>query len=41
MVTHNPNIANMSHKVIYFANGQIQREVENEHILSANEIEWS
>ncbi len=41
IVTHNPNIADMSHKVIYFNSGKIVKEVENENVLSANEIEWS
>ncbi len=41
MVTHNVNIANMSHKVIYFKNGKIDKIVENEKVLSAFEIEWS
>jgi ABC-type lipoprotein export system ATPase subunit len=41
MVTHNPNIADMSHKVIYFKNGEIVKEVENEHLKSAQEIEWA
>lgn len=41
MVTHNPNIADMSHKVIYFRDGKIIDIVENKKILSAFEIEWS
>ncbi len=41
MVTHNNNIANMSHKVIYFKDGKIHNEVVNENILNAYEIEWS
>lgn len=41
MVTHNPNIANMSHKVIYFKNGQINKTVENTKILDAYSIDWS
>ncbi len=41
MVTHNVNIANMSHKVIYFKNGKIDKIEENEKVLSAFEIEWS
>lgn len=41
MVTHNPNIANMSHKVINFRNGNIDNIKENTNILSASEIDWS
>lgn len=41
MVTHNPNIADMSHKVIYFNSGKIVKEVENDVVKSAYEIEWS
>lgn len=41
MVTHNPNIANMSHQVIYFKNGKVHETKYNEQILSAYEIEWS
>ncbi len=41
MVTHNPNIADMSHKVIYFNSGKIVSEVDNDTVMSAYEIEWS
>ncbi len=41
MVTHNPNIAHMSDKVIYFNSGKIVKEIENDKILNAYEIEWS
>ncbi len=41
MVTHNPNIANMSDKVIYFNSGKIVKEENNDKVLSAYEIEWS
>lgn len=41
MVTHNPNIADMSHKVIYFANGNIVKTVENDKVKTAYEIEWA
>ncbi|MFV0288541.1 MAG: ABC transporter ATP-binding protein [Mycoplasmatales bacterium] len=41
MVTHNPNIADMSHKVINFNSGKIIKEHLNENIKSAYEIEWS
>ncbi len=41
MVTHNPNIAHMSNKVIYFNSGKIVKEIENEKVLNAYEIEWS
>lgn len=41
MVTHNPNIAEMSHKVIYFNSGKIVKEVENQKIKNAFEIKWS
>lgn len=41
MVTHNPNIANMSHKVINFKDGQIVKEHINETVKKADEIDWS
>ncbi len=41
MVTHNENIANMSHKVLYFKNGKIINEVINKNVMNAYEIEWS
>ncbi len=41
MVTHNVNIADMSHKVIYFNSGKIVKETNNDNVLSATEIEWS
>lgn len=41
MVTHNPNIAKMSHKVIYFNSGNIVQEESNEQLLDAYEIDWS
>jgi len=41
MVTHNPNIAHMSHKVIFFNSGKIVNEIHNDTIQSAYEIEWS
>ncbi|MFV0440987.1 MAG: ABC transporter ATP-binding protein [Lachnospirales bacterium] len=41
MVTHNPNIANMSHKVIYFKNGKIDKVMNNESIVDAFSIDWS
>jgi len=41
MVTHNPNIADMSHKVIYFKDGKIVKEIENKEIKTAHEIEWA
>lgn len=41
MVTHNPNIAHMSNKVIYFKDGKIEKEVTNDRLMNAYEIEWS
>ncbi|MBL0701684.1 MAG: ABC transporter ATP-binding protein [Spiroplasma sp.] len=41
MVTHNPNIANMSHKVITFNSGKIVETKENKKVMSAFDIEWS
>ncbi len=41
MVTHNVNIANMSHKVVHFNSGKIVKEDENTQVLGAYEIEWS
>lgn len=41
MVTHNPNIAKMSNKVIYFNSGNIVQEESNEQLLDAYEIDWS
>lgn len=41
MVTHNPNIAHMSHSVVYFKNGIIHKRVSNLNILDAYSIDWS
>ncbi|MGL5021388.1 MAG: ABC transporter ATP-binding protein [Mycoplasmatales bacterium] len=41
MVTHNPNIAKMSDKVITFNSGKIVKEEINEKILNAFEIDWA
>lgn len=41
MVTHNPNIADMSHRVIYFKNGKIVKVIDNKTVKNAYEIEWS
>ncbi len=41
MVTHNPNIADMSHQVIHFNSGKIVNIIKNEHLKSAYEIDWS
>ncbi len=41
MVTHNPNIADMSHQVVHFKNGEIASVHSNEKIANAYEIEWS
>lgn len=41
MVTHNPNIADMSHKVIYFKNGNIDKIESNTNIVDAYSIDWS
>lgn len=41
MVTHNPNIADMSHKIIYFNSGKIVKEEQNEELKSAYDISWS
>ncbi len=41
MVTHNPNIADMSHKVIYFKDGKIVDLKSNQLLKSAFEIDWS
>lgn len=41
MVTHNPNIGDMSERVIHFNSGEIVKIVENEKVKSAYEIEWS
>lgn len=41
MVTHNPNIAHMSHQVIYFKNGEIQEVKTNNEVMNAYQIDWS
>lgn len=41
MVTHNPNISDMSNKVIHFNSGKIVSEDTNEELKTAFEIDWS
>lgn len=41
MVTHNPNISEMSNKVIHFNSGKIVSEDTNEELKTAFEIDWS
>lgn len=41
MVTHNPNIAHMSHKVIHFKNGNIETIEKNTKVINAYDIDWS
>jgi len=40
MVTHNANTAAMADRVIYFADGDIRKVVENREKLSPSEIHW-
>lgn len=40
IVTHAASTAAMAHRVIHFADGRISKEVENQHVLSAAEIDW-
>ncbi|MFV0246393.1 MAG: ABC transporter ATP-binding protein, partial [Mycoplasmatales bacterium] len=41
MVTHNPNIADMSHNVFFFKDGKIVENKINKKIKLAKDIEWS
>ena len=40
IVTHNPTIAQVAHKVFYFRDGRIERLTVNDHPLSVDEVEW-
>jgi putative ABC transport system ATP-binding protein len=40
VVTHNPSIAYVADKVIYFRDGVIERVEENDRPLSVDEVEW-
>lgn len=40
LVTHNSVIANMADKIIYLKDGRIDRIVENEEPLDADELKW-
>ena len=40
IVTHNPAIAQVAHKVYYFRDGLIERLVVNEKPLTVDEVEW-
>ena len=40
IVTHNPAIAQVAHKVFYFRDGLIERVVVNEKPLTVDEVEW-
>lgn len=41
MVTHNANIADMAHNVLFFKNGKIESQKHNTTFKDAYEIEWS
>ncbi len=40
LITHNPNIAKMAHRVVRIGNGIIEKEYVNEHPITAGEIPW-
>ncbi|WP_332874154.1 ABC transporter ATP-binding protein [Bowmanella yangjiangensis] len=40
IVTHAASTAAMAHRVIHFADGRISKEVENDQVLSAADIDW-
>ena len=40
IITHNPNIARMAHRVVRIGNGVIEKSYVNEHPLQAEEISW-
>jgi len=40
IITHNPNIAKMAHRVVRIGNGIIEKSYVNEHPLKAGEIPW-
>ncbi|NNK77129.1 MAG: ABC transporter ATP-binding protein [Litoreibacter sp.] len=40
VITHNAEIRNMAHRVLYFQDGRIVRSVENEARLAPHEIAW-
>ena len=40
IVTHNPAIAQVAHKVFYFRDGHIERVVAHEKPLTVDEVEW-
>ena len=40
IITHNASIAQLAHRVIYFADGQVERISINEKRLTSKEISW-
>jgi len=40
LVTHNSVISNMADRIIYLKDGKIDRIVENEEPLDADELKW-
>jgi len=40
IITHNPNIAKMAHRVVRIGDGKIEKASVNEHPLKAEEIPW-
>ena len=40
IITHNPNIAKMAHRVVRIGDGKIEKAYVNEHPLKAEEIPW-
>jgi len=40
IITHNPNIARMAHRVVRIGNGIIEKSYVNEHPIKAEEIPW-
>jgi len=40
IITHNPNIAKMAHRVVRIGDGKIEKAYVNDHPLKAEEIPW-
>ncbi len=40
IITHNADIARMAERVLWMQDGQITRETQNEHRISAEELSW-
>ena len=40
IITHNENVANMADRVFYIKDGKLDKIVENEHLISLEEVKW-